>query len=95
MWIDSWFLPKTCKNQENAEKFLDFLCREDMAMKNFEYVYYATPNTAVYDALDEETKNNPTIFPSKEVLDNCEVLDCLDSESIALYNDLWKKLKSN
>lgn len=95
MWIDSWFMPKTCKNQENAEKFLDFLCREDMAMKNFEYVYYATPNTAVYDALDEETQNDPTIFPPKEILENCEVLDCLDNDSIALYNDLWKKLKSH
>ena len=31
MWIDSWFIPKTCKNQENVEKFLDFLCREDIA----------------------------------------------------------------
>ena len=49
MWIDSWMIAKTCKNQENAEKFLDFLCREDIAMKNFEYVYYATPNKAVYN----------------------------------------------
>ena len=32
MWIDSWFIPKTCTNQENAEKFLNFLCREDVAM---------------------------------------------------------------
>jgi spermidine/putrescine-binding protein len=95
MWIDSWFMPKTCKNQENAEKFLDFLCREDMAMKNFEYVYYATPNTAVFNALDEETQQDTTIFPPKEVLDNCEVLDCLDSDAITLYNDLWKKLKSD
>ena len=37
MWIDSWLIAKTCKHQENAEKFLDFLCREDIAMKNFEY----------------------------------------------------------
>ena len=34
MWIDSWLIAKTCKHQENAEKFLDFLCREDIAMKN-------------------------------------------------------------
>ena len=54
MWIDSWMIAKTCKNQENAEKFLDFLCREDIAMKNFEYVYYATPNKAVYNKLDKD-----------------------------------------
>lgn len=95
MWIDSWFLPRTCRHQENAEKFLSFLCREDIAMKNFEYVYYATPNKAVVESLDEETKSDPTIFPPQEVLENCEVLSSLDDKSTALYNDLWKQLKSN
>ena len=95
MWIDSWFMPKTCKNTENAEKFLDFLCREDIAMKNFEYVNYATPNKAVYDALDADIQQNTIIFPSKETLNNCEILSSLDSDTTTLYNDLWKKLKSN
>ncbi len=95
LWIDSWFMPKTCKNQENAEKFLDFLCREDIARMNFDYVYYATPNTAVYDALDEETKQDKTIFPDQETVDNCEVFVNLDETGTNLYNQLWKELKSN
>ena len=94
MWIDSWMIAKTCKNQENAEKFLDFLCREDIAMKNCEYVYYATPNKAVYDKLDKETQENKTIFPDEETLNNCEIFRYLDEDSIALYNKLWKELKS-
>ena len=92
LWIDSWFVPKTCKNQENAEKFLDFLCREDIAKMNFEYVYYATPNTAVFDSLDEETKNDSTIFPDQATLDNCEVYVSLDETGTSLYNQLWKEL---
>lgn len=95
LWIDSWFIPKTCKNQSNAEKFLDFLCREDIARMNFDYVYYATPNTAVYENLDEETKNDTTIFPDQATLDNCEVYLSLDEEGTSLYNQLWKELKSN
>lgn len=94
MWIDSWLIPKTCKNQENAEKFLDFLCREEVAMANFEYVYYATPNTAVKEKLSDDLQNDKTIFPDKEILDNCEIYRCLDDDSIALYNNLWKELKS-
>ena len=94
MWIDSWMIAKTCKNQENAEKFLDFLCREDIAMKNFEYVYYATPTKAVYNKLDKETQENKTIFPDEETLNNCEIFRYLDEDSIALYNKLWKELKS-
>lgn len=94
LWIDSWFIPKTCKNKENAEKFLDFLCREDIAALNFDYVYYATPNTTVYDNLDEETKGDTTIFPDSSVLDNCEVYVSLNEEGTGLYNQLWKELKS-
>lgn len=94
MWIDSWFIPKTCTNQENAEKFLNFLCREDIAMMNFDYVYYATPNNEVVRQLDKELQENTTIFPPKETLDNCEVLKSLDDTTTALYSELWLELKA-
>lgn len=94
IWIDSWFLPKTCKNQENAEKFLDFLCRPDIAAMNFEYVYYATPNKALYDTLSQEVKDNAVIFPGDKILSNCEVLKSMDSDTMAKYSDLWKEMKS-
>lgn len=94
MWIDSWFVPKSCKHKENAERFLNFLCREDMAMLNFEYVWYATPNQAVYEALDEEIQQDTTIFPDTETLDNCEIFTNLDSDTTRRYDYLWKQLKS-
>lgn len=94
LWIDSWFIPASCQNKENAEKFLDFLCREDVAMKNFDYVYYATPNMAVIDELDEETLSDTTIFATDETLSNCEVYKQFDTETTELYSYLWKKLKS-
>lgn len=94
MWIDSWFIPKTCTNQENAEKFLNFLCREDIAMMNFDYVYYATPNNEVVRQLDKELQENTTVFPPKETLDNCEVLKSLDDITTALYSELWLELKA-
>ena len=33
VWIDSWVIPKNAKNKENAEKWIDFLCRPDIAMQ--------------------------------------------------------------
>lgn len=45
VWFDSWMMMKKGENHEGALKFLDFLCREDIAMKNFEEIYYPTPNT--------------------------------------------------
>ncbi len=94
MWIDSWFIPKTCKHKENAEKFMDFLCRTDVTSLNFEYVYYATPNKAFVDSLEPEVQNNTTVFPPTEILENCEILKSLEDSATAKYNELWKELKS-
>ena len=94
LWIDSWFIPADSTHKENAEKFLDFLCREDVAMLNFDCVCYATPNQAVVDALDEDTRNDTTIFPPDDVFANCTVYKQLGSDTPELYIYLWKTLKS-
>ncbi|MDE6972317.1 MAG: ABC transporter substrate-binding protein, partial [Lachnospiraceae bacterium] len=58
VWIDSWVIPKTAPNKENAEKFIDFMCREDIALKNFEYITYSTPNVAAQALIEEEDIRN-------------------------------------
>lgn len=94
MWIDSWFIPKSAKHKEHAEKFLNFLCREDISMMNFDYVYYATPNKKTRESLDLELQENTTIFPPTDILENCEVLKPLDDETTMKLNLLWKEIKS-
>lgn len=95
VWIDSWIVTKKCKNPEAAAKFLDFLCREDVATKNFEYIYYSTPNEAVVESMDEELRNNSAIVPTEEEIENCEVCVQADEKTTKLYNDLWKELKAD
>lgn len=94
VWLDSWVIPTTARNKENAEKWIDFLCRPDIALRNFEYITYATPNKAAKDLLDEETKNNKAVFPDFDKLENCEVFQYLGDEADGLYNRLWKEVKS-
>ena len=94
LWIDSWFIPKTCQNEEAAKLFIDYLCGHDAGMANFEYVYYASPITPVVEALDEDVRNNEAIIPSKESLKRCEIFTSLDNDKTALLNHLWQELKS-
>lgn len=94
LWVDCWMIPKSSTNTEGAIKFLDFLCREDIAMKNFEYVYYPTPNEAVLAQLDEETLSDPFVFPDEVAFENCEVYRQLDDATVKYYTDWWKELKS-
>ncbi|MDD3403305.1 MAG: ABC transporter substrate-binding protein [Hespellia sp.] len=94
LWVDSWCVTKYCKNPENAETFLNFLCRDDIAQKNFDYIYYSTPNNAVIDSLPEEDKNNEALVPSEDATDNCEVSKKLPDDTTKLMNYLWKELKA-
>lgn len=94
LWLDCWYIPDSCKHKENAEKFIDFMNRPDIAMMNFEYVYYGTPNLAVKDALDEEVQEDPTVFPPEEILQKLEVYNYLGEEMDDYYCQMWKELKS-
>ena len=93
LWIDSWCMTKRCQNPESATAFLDYLCGEEAGMVNFEYVYYPTPNLAVYNALDEEIREDELVFPPQEVLKNCEVYETLPDDVMELYSEMWKELK--
>ncbi len=95
VWIDSWVIPKNAKNLENAEKFIDFMCRPDIALMNFEYITYSTPNDAARELIeDEEIKNSPIAFPDLSQYDHLETYTYLGQEGDELYNELWKEVKS-
>ncbi|MCR5774044.1 MAG: ABC transporter substrate-binding protein [Lachnospiraceae bacterium] len=94
VWLDSWIVTKKCQNPEAAAKFLDFLCREDVATANFEYIYYSTPNEAVLASMDPELKEDPAIVPPDQAVDKCEVCTQSDPKITELYNELWKELKA-
>lgn len=95
VWLDAWGISKNCKDPDAAQQFLDFLCREDIAAKNFEYIYYSTPNEAVIESLSEEEKANEALVPAEDATENCEVCVQAEPEIHDLMNELWKKLKAD
>lgn len=95
VWIDSWVIPKNAPNRENAEKFIDFMCRPDIALMNFEYITYSTPNKAAQELIeDEDIRNSEIAFPDLSRYSNLETFRYLGEESDELYNELWKEIKS-
>jgi spermidine/putrescine-binding protein len=96
VWIDGWVIPKNAPNKENAEKFIDFMCRPDVALKNFEYITYGTPNTAARELIeDEDLKNSPIAFPDLTQCNNLETFLYLGEDGEELYNKYWKEVMSN
>lgn len=93
-FIDSWVIPKDAVNKEKAEAWINFLCKAEVAVKNFDYLYYTTPNEAALDFIDEEYLEEEAVFPSDETIARCESLVTLDPDTTKLYSDYWKEVKS-
>ena len=94
IFYDSICIPANAKNVSGAEKFIDFLCRADIAAMNYEYVGYAIPNTAAIELLGADEYNaSPVNNPPQEVLDKCEVFKYLGDDT-KLYDQIWTEIIS-
>ena len=92
-WFDAIAIPKNAKHKENAEKFINFLCDPENAEQNVEYIGYSTPNTAAYELLPEDIKNDKVAYPDEESLKNCEVFIDLPSKILRKYDEAWLEIK--
>lgn len=94
IWVDGAVILKTARNKENAEKFIDFLCRPDIAKMNCEYVWYSSPNKGAIELMGEEYENNHVLNPSQEVQDRCEFFHDIDDTFRKVYESMWMEIKN-
>ncbi len=101
-FVDAMCVLKGAEHKEEAEEWINFICSTEASLKNMDFIWYASPNTEAleqYPAYYEETYGEPLdpelyaiMAPSQEVLANCEAYQALDSETQALYSQLWTEL---
>ena len=95
VWIDCWVIPKNAQNKENAEAFINYMCKPEIALKNFDFITYSTPNVAARELIeDDEIRNSPIAFPDLSQYEGLETYHYLGAEGDQKYSDLWKQVKS-
>lgn len=94
IWFDVMAIPKGSKNVDGALKFMDFLNRPEIALRNTEYVGYSTPNLAARAMLPEEVQNDRQAYPSDEDIDNAEFFVHL-GETLKDYDRIWTEVKAH
>ena len=92
-FVDAMCIPKGSKNKLAAEKYINFMCRKDIAELNRQETSYSTPQGQTFEELDEDIKNVEIAYPSKETLEKCTVFIGLDKETLEYYAKLWGELK--
>ena len=100
IFVDAMCIPKGCGNKLAAERYIDFMLSKEAAIANAEYIYYASPNSLVYEDAEYQDymgeEGMALLYP--EDLDFKEAYDTyayenLDSEMLQKVNNLWEKLK--
>ena len=85
-------IPAAAKNKENAEKFINYLCSPEVAVRNCEAIGYCCPNDAAIELMGEDYASNPVMNPSDETVANCEYFNDLDATWLTVYNTLWQEV---
>ncbi len=94
IWVDCAVIPASARNKENAEKFIDFLCRADVAAANVEEIGYCSPNKAAIELLGEDYQESSVMNPSDEVIARCEYYHDLDETWLNIYTTLYSEVLS-
>jgi len=92
-FVDAMCIPKGAKNKENAEAFINYMCGVEASLKNAIFVGYTSPNIEVEKLIELESYEREVVYPSDEILDNCEFFVNLPQDILDLYDELWIKLK--
>lgn len=93
-WLDSWAIPKNATNVAAAEKFINFMCDKDIALRTADEIGYTSPQKQAIEAQPIEVKDNPNAYMPQEVLDKCEGYKYLNNDELQLYQQVWMEVKN-
>ena len=99
IYVDAMCIPTSSQNPELAMEYINFMCREDIAVANAEYHYYASPNRQVIEnaeyreyMTDLHTDAMEILYDSVDDVESQAYMN-LTAEKQAMLNTLWEELK--
>ena len=87
-FVDGFVIVKNTKHKDASEKFINFMCRSNIAVRNMTATGYTSPIKGAWD----EFGNNKIMFPSQEELSRCEAF-LYDATATEKYNKIWKEVR--
>ncbi|MGM9643342.1 MAG: PotD/PotF family extracellular solute-binding protein [Eubacteriales bacterium] len=99
-YLDAMCIPKSSKNKEIAERYINFMLMEEPAIANAEYTYYASPNRLVVESEEYIEYMGEIKDDAYEKMYDTESVQTstyknLSGEKLMLINQLWEELKSD
>lgn len=92
-FVDAMCIPKTAENKEAAELYINFMCEEEIAVANANYVCYASPHKLVLESDDYDLKGNEVLYPDESQMPKTQIFENLDYDTQQYMSMLWNELK--
>jgi spermidine/putrescine-binding protein len=90
IWTDNMAILAGTDSPCTAHTFIDFMLDAENGAQLTNWTFYASPNAAAMEFIDDEITSDPAIFPDDQVRDNLYFLENTGDAEI-LYTDLFTR----
>ena len=92
LFVDAMCIPTCSKNYEDALAFINFMCRDDIVLRNCDETGYSCPSATALEEMDEEMATDPVAYPVEDILDKAETFGGLPEETLTFYDHEWIRI---
>jgi putrescine transport system substrate-binding protein len=94
LWFDNLSIPRDTKNVAEADEFINYLQRPEVAAKNTNFISYANGNLASQKFIDKDILDDKTIYPDDATMRRLYTISAHDPKTQRLINRLWTRIKT-
>ncbi|MBR9885685.1 MAG: spermidine/putrescine ABC transporter substrate-binding protein [Oceanospirillales bacterium] len=93
LWVDCLAVISGSGNEMLAMRFIDFLNRPDIAARNAQSLWVATPNSAALELIDPEFRDDLTIFPPPKVMAKSQLYEVLSDDNVMMRKRITSAIR--
>ncbi len=94
LWFDMMAIPADAEHPNNAHMFINYILRPDVVAAISNYVSYANGNSASFDLVDEDIRNDPSIYPPPDVKAKLYTFKITPPDIDRVANRAWTRIKT-
>ena len=94
LWFNNLAIPRDAKNVAEADEFINYLQRPEVAAKNTNFISYANGNLASQKFIDKAILEDKTIYPDEATMRRLYTISAHDPKTQRLINRLWTRIKT-
>ncbi|HEX2365670.1 MAG TPA: spermidine/putrescine ABC transporter substrate-binding protein PotF, partial [Bradyrhizobium sp.] len=87
-------IPRDARNVAEAQEFINYLQKPEVAAKNSNFISYANGNLASQKFIDKAVLEDKTIYPEEAMMARLYTYQAHDAKTVRFMNRLWTRIKT-